>query len=165
MVLLTSCGKHWYKPRGHLLFSMKPKGGGPGYNLGWDHGCESGAGTQFGGNIYKYFYKWRKDPDIASSRPDIEKIRRRYPEELKDVNWNDPQDIKRNFADYNLVFWDAHFVCRQVTLGTVQMADMTPTLPGETRYDPAAHSIGNVYSISGKGDPRLGSPASTGGHW
>ncbi len=166
ILFLASCGKHWYKPRGYLLFSMKPKGGSPGYSLGWDHGCESGAGTQFGGGFFVSFYRWKKDPDIASSRPNIERIRRKYGDkELKDVNWNDPEDIKRNFADYNLVFWDAHFLCRQVTLGTLQMADMTPNLPGETRYNPESHYIGQVYSITSKGDPRLGSPASTGGHW
>ena len=45
LFILSSCTtKNWYKPRGYLLFSMKPKGGSPGYGLGWDHGCESGAG-------------------------------------------------------------------------------------------------------------------------
>jgi len=162
---ITSCSTpNWWKPRGYLLFSMLPKGGSPGYNLGWTHGCQSGAGTQFGGGIYKTMYAWSRDPDISTSKPDIEKIRRRYKKELKDVNWNDPADIKRNFADYNLVFWDAHFLCRQVILGTVQMADMDPTLPGDTRYNPAAHHIGSVYKINGKGDPRWGSPRS-GGYW
>jgi len=166
-IFLSSCAtKNWYKPRGYLLFSMKPKGGSPGYSLGWDHGCESGAGTQFGGSFFVSFYKWKKDPDIASTRPDIEKIRRKYGnKELKDINWNDPKDIKRNFADYNLVFWDAHFLCRQVTLGTLQMAGMDPSLPGGVRYDPTAHHIGSIYSITSKGDNRIGSSSSTGGYW
>ena len=166
-IFVSSCAtKNWYKPRGYLLFSMKPKGGSPGYSLGWDHGCQSGAGTQFGGAFFVSFYKWSKDPDIASSRPNIERIRVKYgKKELKNINWNDLEDIKRNFADYNLVFWDAHFLCRQVVLGTVQMAGMTPNLPGEARYNPEAHHIGSIYSITSKGDPRLGSPAGTGGHW
>ncbi len=166
MFMLLSCSTpNWYKPRGYLLFSMKPQGGSPGFDLGWVHGCQSGAGTQFGGAFFKSFYKWSKDPDIASSRPNLERIRKRYPKELKDINWNDPKEIKKNFADYNLVFWDAHFLCRQVTLGTLQMAGMTPNLPGETRYNPSAHHLGSIYNLSGKNDPRIGSPASTGGHW
>ncbi len=165
-LIFSSCTvKNWYKPRGYLLFSMKPKGGSPGYSLGWDHGCESGAGTQFGGAFFKTFYTWKKDPDIALARPDFEKIRRRYPKELKDVNWNDPDDIKRNLKDYNLVFWDAHFLCRQVVLGTLQMAGMEPNLPGDARYKPEAHHLGNIYSITDKGDARLGAKAGTGGLW
>ncbi len=164
--IFSSCSvKNWYKPRGYLLFSMRPKGGSPGYSLGWDHGCESGAGTQFGGAFFKTFYTWKKDPDIALSRPDVEKIRRRYPKELKDINWNDPEDVKRNFKDYNLVFWDAHFLCRQVVLGTLQMGGLEPNLPGDARYKPEAHHIGNVYSITDKGDARLGAKAGTGGLW
>lgn len=166
VTFLSSCSTpNWYKPRGYLLFSMMPKGGSPGYSLGWIHGCQSGAGTQFGGSFFLSSYKWSKDPDITSVRGDREVIRKRYPKRLKDINWNDEVDIKRNFSDYRLVFWDAHFLCRQVVLGTLQMGGMTPNLPGEARYNPADHHIGNIYSITSKGDPRLGSPAGTGGHW
>lgn len=165
---ITSCSPvpYWWKPRGYLLFSMMPKGGSPGYNLGWVHGCHSGAGSQFGGGFFKTFYTWKRDPDLTITKPDINKIRKKYgKKELKDVNWDDPADVKKNLSDYNLVFWDAHFVCRQVVLGTLQMADMTPTLPGQVRYDPAAHSVGNVWKTNAKGDVRLGSPAGTGGYW
>lgn len=162
----ASCAnKHWWKPRGYLLFSMKPKGGSPGYNLGWMHGCESGAGTQFGGGIYKTIYKWKRDPDLTVQNYDVAKIYAKYgTKELKNVDWNDPVDVKKNIADYNLVFWDAHFVCRQTVLGTVQMANMDPVLPGGVRYDPAAHHIGSVWKLDGKGDTRYGSPR-TGGLW
>ena len=76
-----------------------------------------------------------------------------------------PRDIKRNLKDYNLVFWDAHFLCRQVVLGTLQMGGMTPNLPGDARYKPEAHHLGNIYSITDKGDARLGAKAGTGGLW
>ena len=165
-IFASSCSTpNWYKPRGYLLFSMMPKGGSPGYNLGWVHGCESGAGTQFGGAFFVSMYKWRKDPDIATSRPNYAIIKERYKKELKDVNWNDEKDIKRNLTDYNIVFWDAHFLCRQTVLGTLQMAGMEPNLPGDTRFDPQAHHIGSIYNMSAKGDNRLGSPSGTGGWW
>lgn len=145
---------------------MKPKGGSPGYDLGWIHGCQSGAGSQFGGSFFKSFYTWARDPDLTTTKPDIAKIRKRYgSKELKKVNWNDPVDIKKNLADYNAVFWDAHFACRQIVLGTLQMAGMDPVLPGKVRYDPGAHNLGSVYRLNGKGDVRLGSPAGTGGYW
>ncbi len=163
VIFLASCStKHWWKPRGELLFSMMPEGGTPGFELGWKHGCESGAGTQFGGGIYKTFYTWRRDPDITSTKPDIEKIREKYGDnELKDINWSDPDEVKKNFADYNIVFWDAHFVCRQVVIGTLQMAKMDPPLPGAVRYDPTAHHVGSVWRLNGKGDARIGST----GYW
>ena len=163
---LGSCSTpYWYKPRGYLLFSMMPKGGSPGYNLGWIHGCQSGAGTQFGGTFYKMFYNWTKDTDIISSKPDIERIRKRYPKDLAGIDWSDPRDIKRNFDDYKLVFWDGHFLCRQIILGTLQMAGMDPILPGGDRFEVGKHSIGSVYSLQSKGDVRWGSPAGTGGYW
>lgn len=166
LITFTSCSvPNWYKPRGYLLFSMMPKGGSPGYNLGWIHGCESAGGTQFGGSIYQSYYTWRRDPDITSSRPNIEVIKARYKKELKAVNWNDPKDVERNLSDYNLVFWDAHYFCRQTILGTLNTADMNPPLPGQARYDPGAHSIGNIYKINAKGDPRLGSTGPSGGYW
>ncbi len=162
LAFISSCNvPNWYKPRGYLLFSMMPKGGSPGFNLGWIHGCESGAGTQFGGAVYQSYYTWKRDPDITSSKPDVEKIRRRYKKELKDINWNNPEEVKSNFADYNMIFWDAHYFCRQTILGTLNTAAMNPPLPGDTRYDMGAHSIGNVYKINGKGDPRYGST----GYW
>ncbi len=166
IIFIQSCSTpNWYKPSGYMLFRMMPKGGSPGFNLGWIHGCESALGTQFAGSFYISFYKWRRDPDIASSNPDIAKIRQRYgKKELKAVNWNDISEVKANFSDYNGVFWDAHYFCRQTTLGTLQMAGMTPTLPGETRYNPSAHHLGSIYKLDGKNDPRIGSPVS-GGYW
>lgn len=166
LIIILSCSTpNWYKPMGYMIFSMMPKGGSPGFNLGWMHGCESGLGSQFGGAFYMTFYTWKRDPDITSSKPDINKIKQRYKKELKDINWNNDQEVKKNFADYNMVFWDAHYFCRQTVLGTLQTAGMNPALPGGVRYDPAAHSIGSIYKINAKGDARLGSPAATGGYW
>lgn len=145
---------------GYRLFHQMPKGGSPGYNLGWIHGCQSGAGSQFGGAMYMSFYTWSRDPDITSTKPNISVIRERYKSELRGINWNDPEDVKRNFADYNMVFWDAHYFCRQTILGSLQAAKMHPKLPGEDRYDPEEHSIGNVWKINGKGDTRIGT-----GNW
>ncbi len=134
-----------------------PKNGSPGFKLGWIHGCESGLGSQFGGAIGMSFYTWHKDPDIASSNPNIPEIKKRYPEELKDINWDDLSDIKKNFSDYNTIFWGAHSFCRHSRHGLLQTAGMTAPLPGETRYDPMAHSVGNIWKIDGKGDTRIGS--------
>jgi len=139
-----------------MLFSQMPKGGSPGYNLGWTHGCQSGLSTQFAGAIGATFYQWSRDPDITSTNPNIPAIKERYSKELKDVNWNDPADIKRNFSDYNLVFWDAHGFCRQTALGTLRSSLGNPPLPGETRYDPSAHHIGGIYNIGGPYDSRIG---------
>jgi hypothetical protein len=163
LFFITSCSvPNWWKPRGYLLFSMMPKGGTPGHDLGWIHGCQSGAGTQFGGEIYMSFYTWSRDTDMTVSNPDIAKIRNKYGnKELKNVNWNDPEDVKRNISDYNEVFWSAHFVCRQTILGSIQMGGINPPLPGETRYDPAAHHLGSIYKLNGKGDARIGST----GYW
>jgi len=155
-----SCAPNWYKPMGQTLFSQMPKGGSPGYNLGWIHGCQSGLGSQFAGAFYMSFYSWSKDPDIASANPDIAKIKMRYKKELKDVNWNNPADVKRNFSDYNTIFWGSHIFCRHSALGILQTAAMNPALPGQERYDPMAHSIGNIWKINGKGDTRIGT-----GNW
>ena len=111
------------------------------------------------------FYTWSKDADIASSTPNIEKIKQRYKSELKDVNWNDPADIKKNFSDYNSIFWNAHIFCRHTVLGTLQTADMTPKIPGETRFDPQAHSVSNVWRLYGRGDTRIGSGAGSESMW
>ena len=155
VLILTSCSTpNWYKPSGYRIFSQMPKGGTPGYNLGWIHGCTSGAGTQFGGAIYITAYKWSRDVDITSSTPNIPVIKERYKKELAGVNWNDPADIKKNFDDYNMVFWDAHLFCRQTILGTIQSATMNAPKPGEVRYDPGIHSIANIWKINGKGDTR-----------
>ena len=155
-----SCAPNWYKPMGQTLFSQMPKGGSPGYNLGWIHGCQSGLGSQFAGAFYMSFYSWSKDSDIASSNPNIAKIKTRYKKELKDVNWNDPADVKRNFSDYNTIFWGSHIFCRHSALGILQTAAMNPVLPGQERYDPMGHSLGNIWKINGKGDTRIGT-----GNW
>ena len=152
---LNSCSKYWYKPMG-FIFRHAPKEGSPGFRLGWMHGCESGLGTQFGGAIYQSFYSWKRDADIASSNPDYKKIKDRYKKELRDVNWNNLQDIKKNFSDYNTIFWGGHYFCRQSVLGTLKAADMNPALPDEERFNPMAHSIGNVFKMTSVGDTRIG---------
>ncbi len=157
-LICSACSvPNWYKPMGYTLFKQMPKGGSPGYNLGWIHGCESGLGTQFGGSIYMSFYHWKRDVDIASSSPDIDKIRRRYKKELSKINWEDSSDVKKNLSDYNTIFWGAHAFCRHAAVGALQSAAMTPPLPGETRYDPMAHSLGNVWKLNARGDVRIGS--------
>ena len=155
---LASCSTpNWYKPFGNLVFSQMPEGGSPGYNLGWKHGCESGLSTQFAGAIGMTFYQWSRDPDITSTNPNIPAIKERYKKELKGVNWNDQADIKRNFSDYNLVFWDAYGFCKQTALGTLRATIGAPSLPGGVRYNPAAHHVGQIYSIDGPFDARIGS--------
>ena len=111
------------------------------------------------------FYSWSRDPDISSANPDIEKIRKRYPEKLKGINWDDPVEVKKNFDDYNAVFWSAHIFCRHSALGILQSSNMTPPLPGAKRYDPGAHSLGNVYELRGKGDTRFGSEGAGISNW
>jgi len=157
LILFNSCActKYWYKPMG-WIFKNIPKEGSPGFRLGWIHGCESGLGTQFGGAIYQSFYTWKRDPDIASSNPDYNKIRKRYKKELKDINWNNVAEIKKNLNDYNTVFWMGHYFCRQTIIGTLQTADMAPPVADEERYDPMAHSLGNIFKMTGKGDTRIG---------
>ena len=46
--------------------------------------------------------------------------------------------------------------CRHTVLGILQTAGMDPTLPGDARYNPVSHSIGNVWKLTGKGDTRIG---------
>lgn len=162
VLFLSNCSTpNWYKPYGYLLFRQMPKGGTPGFRLGWVHGCESGLGTQFAGAVYMSFYTWKRDPDIASIDPNIPKIRARYKKELRDVNWNNAAEVKKNFSDYNTIFWGAHAFCRHSALGVLHTADMEPPLPGDERYKMGAHSIGNVFKIT-KRDVRLGV---NGGMW
>lgn len=161
LFLITNCSTpNWYKPLGHQMFSQMPKGS-PGFELGWIHGCQSGLGSQFGGAMYMTFYTWSKDPDIASSNPDIPKIRARYKKELKNINWDDANEVKKNFSDYNTIFWTAHSFCRHSALQTNYNAGFEPPLPGDARYDPAARGIGDIWKIDGPRDTRLGS----GGMW
>jgi hypothetical protein len=162
LIFTSSCGPYWYKPHGSI-FKMTPKGGSPGFNLGWKHGCESGLGTQFGGAVYMTFYTWHRDVEITKNNPtpaDIETVRLRYPEELKGVNWNNPQDVEKNFRHYNSIFWQGHNFCRQSILGSLQNAAMTPAIPGDERVDFTKGAIGNIYKIDGRGDARLGN-----GYW
>lgn len=163
ILFLSSCSlpANWWKPDGYVLFRQMPKGGSPGYNLGWIHGCQSGLGSQFATAIYHTFYTWSRDPDITSVNPDIAKIKARYKKELKDVNWNNPAEVRKNFSDYNTIFWGAHAFCRHSALGILQAAAMTPKLPGEDRHTWDEHSLGNIYKINGKGDTRYGA----GGLW
>ncbi len=155
ILLLTSCQKNWYKPGGYL-FSNMPKGGTPGFELGWTHGCQSGMGSQFGSAFFMTFYTWSRDPDITSSVPDLEKIKNRYKKELGKVNWDDPKEVKKNLSDYNTIFWPAHAYCRHSTLGMLQTAGLTPDLASNPRWDPTQHSIGAVWKLTGKGDVRIG---------
>ena len=156
-LLLTSCSTpNWYKPYGYTMFKKVPKDGSPGFKLGWIQGCQSGLGSQFGGGLFMYFYTWSRDPDITSVNPDINKIRLRYKKELAGVNWNNRDDINKNFGDYNTIFWNAHGFCRASILGMLQTAGMNPTLPGDERYDPGAEPFGKVWSLHGKGDTRIG---------
>ena len=115
--LLTSCNRYWYKPYGKI-FNHKPSGS-PGLELGWMHGCESGLGTQFGGAIMMTFYSWNKDETIAAysgeninpNDPKIIEVRNKYGKDF-DIDWNNPQEIAKNFNDYNIIFWRAHIFCR-----------------------------------------------------
>lgn len=162
LILISGCSKYWYKPMGSV-FELMPKGGSPGFNLGWTHGCESGLGTQFGGAIYMTFYTWHRDVEITKANPtpeDIEKVRKRYPKELKGVNWDDPEDVKKNFRHYNYVFWQGHPFCRQRALGRLQNAGMNPAIPTQERIDFPKGAIGNIYKIDGRGDARWGN-----GYW
>jgi hypothetical protein len=158
---LAACAPNWYKPMGQMLFSYMPKDGSPGFKLGWIHGCQSGLGSQFAGAFYMTFYTWSRDPDITSSNPNIQVIRERYKKELKDINWDNPAEVKKNFSDYNTIFWGAHSFCRHSALGILQTARMAPTLPGDERFDPGAHNLGSIWRITGKGDTRIGA----GGNW
>jgi len=45
-------------------------------------------------------------------------------------------------------------------LGILQTADMSPPLPGQERYNPMGHSLGNIWKMNGKGDTRIGT-----GNW
>ena len=154
-ILISACGPYWYKPYGRL-FTRLPKGGTPGFNLGWNHGCESGLATQFGGAFYMAFYSWRKDPDIVSSNPNINRIRDRYRNELRKVNWNDIAEVNINLKDYNSAFGLSYNYCRHSALGILQTAGMTPTLASDDmRFTPGAHNLGSIYKIDGKGDSRL----------
>ena len=157
--LLTNCAPYWYKPMGYRIFRQMPKDGTPGYRLGWLQGCHSGLSTQFAGSFFITFYYWNRDVDITSSNPDFVKIRMRYKKELKDVNWDNKKEVLKNFSDYNTIFWTAHNFCRQQAHGTMQASNMTPSLPGEDRYDPAAHNLGSIWRINGRGDTRIGSAA------
>ncbi len=161
IIALSNCVPNWWKPYGYQVFKQMPKNGSPGYTLGWIHGCQSGLGSQFGGAIYMTFYTWSRDPDIASVNPDIPKIRARYKKELRAVNWDNPADVKKNFSDYNTIFWGAHSFCRHSTLGILQTAAMAPKLPGEDRHTWDEHSLGNIWKINGKGDTRY----AVGGLW
>jgi hypothetical protein len=158
LLLLSSCGDghYWYRPYGRL-FNYMPKGGTPGFELGWRHGCESGLGSQFGGAIYMTFYTWHKDVDIMTSvkTPEIiDRIRKRYPKELGSIDWNNPAEVNKNFSDYSTVFWNSHIFCRHAIVGQLQMSGMAPPNPGEDRFVPGADNLNSIYKIDGKGDAR-----------
>ncbi len=165
LIFTSSCVRNWWKPISYRVFNQMPEGGSPGFNLGWIHGCESGLGSNFGGAFFMSFYSWKKDVDIMSANPDIPKIRERYKDDLKDVNWDDPEEVKRNFSDYKQIFWSAHIFCRHTVLQTLQSANMEPPQAGDVRYDPMAHSLENIWCLHCKGDARIGSPAPGAGFW
>ncbi|MDA9817988.1 hypothetical protein N9C35_03010 [Flavobacteriaceae bacterium] len=154
LFLLSGCYPNWYKPYGKIFRHM-PEKGSPGFKLGWLHGCESGLGTQFGGAFMMTFYSWAKDPKISSYAteekinpydPQILSVKKKYGSKL-DINWDDPNEIKQNFYDYNTVFWRVHIFCRHATLQTLKGSGITPPLPNQQRYNPAAHSIMNVWKF------------------
>lgn len=155
LFLLTACGPYWYKPYGKI-FTQVPKDGDPGYRTGWMDGCESGLATQFGSGIMMTFYKWKKDPDLSVANPDLYLIRQKYGNKW-DINWNDEEEIKANIRHYKSVFWISHLFCRHAIIGTYQTSkdaygkSMDPTLPGQQRYVPGAHSLGNIWSFQGRG--------------
>ncbi|MDA0901883.1 MAG: hypothetical protein O3B09_00535 [Proteobacteria bacterium] len=162
-IILTGCYDNWYKPHGYS-FKHAPKTGSPGFKLGFKHGCESGFANNFGGTFYMTFYSWSKDRDLVIENPDIEKLRKRYEKEMP-INWDDPEEVKKNVNDYKKVFWQAHRFCRHSVLGThhasgtmEQGGSWEPTLPGQERYSPGgpkAHTIGNVWSFRGRGNSNL----------
>ena len=154
ILFISSCHPNWYKPHGKL-FRQMPEGS-PGFQLGWLHGCQSGMGTQFGSAIFMTFYGWSRDIDITSVTPNIEAIKKRYPKKLKGVNWNDLNDIKKNFSDYNTIFWAAHAFCRHSTLGILQNSGLEPDLSAGGRWHPHQHTIGAAWKMTGKGDTRIG---------
>lgn len=157
LLFTSSCTSYWYKPMGARVFKYKPKEGTPGFKLGWEHGCESGLATQFGNSFYMDFYQWKKDPQISMANPspnDVDMIRRRYGKELN-INWNNPEEVRKNFSDYKNVFWVSHAFCRHTALGSQQAAGANPGLPGEGYlYDPGKWSVGNVWKMDAKGDTR-----------
>jgi hypothetical protein len=160
LFLLVSCNRYWYKPYGKI-FNHKPEGS-PGLELGWIHGCESGLGTQFGGAIMMTFYSWKKDETIAAytgefidlNDPKIKEVRKKYGKDL-DIDWNNSNEIKKNFNEYNMIFWRAHIFCRHSILGTLSNSNMTPPLPSESRYNIGSHSPMNVWKIDSENNFRL----------
>ena len=159
-LLITACGPYWYKPYGRI-FSHAPKDGNPGYRTGWIHGCESGLATQFGSAFMMSFYQWKKDPNLAIDKPDMNLVYQTYKDKW-DINWNNEEEIKENIKHYRKVFWFAHAFCRHSIIGTYQTAAdaynataMNPPLPGEQRFVPGKHNLGNIYSIYGRGNSQL----------
>ena len=149
LLIFTGCYKNWYKPMGKIFDTM-PKGGTSGFNLGWIHGCESGLATQFGGEAYKMFYAWKKDPDIISINPNFERVKKRYRSELKNVDWKNQKEVEKNFNDYKKIHPIAYYQCRQTVLGTLQSASMTPNLPGDNALiQPLGHNVWNVFQVMG----------------
>lgn len=149
---LSSCGPYWYKPYG-IVFKDMPRGGTPGFNLGWRHGCESGLATQFGGAITMSFYEWRKDPDIVRVNPNLDVIRKRYKKELN-IDWNNPTVVNKNISDYKTIFSIARAHCKYAIYGSLQLAGIEPNLPGEERFVPGKHNLHNIYTVDDKGDTR-----------
>lgn len=160
-LLLTSCSTpNWYKPYGYMMFKKLPKGGSPGFTLGWQHGCESGLATNFGGGIYMYFYSWKRDVDIVSSNPNYDRVRKRYKKELAAVNWNDQADMSKNFSDYNTIFFNAYGFCKASVVGILQTAGLTPKLPNSERWVLGEEKVGSVWAIDLRGDTRIGAMGS-----
>jgi len=159
LLFITACGPYWYKPYGKI-FKQAPKDGTVGYRMGWIHGCESGLATQFGSAFMMTFYKWKKDPDLSITKPDLNLVRKKYQNKWN-INWNDESEIKKNIRHYQKIFWIGHIFCRHSIVGTYQLAksahggNFDPPLPGEQRYNPSSHSLGNIYSFHGRGNANL----------
>ena len=155
ILLLSGCGgnsKYLLKPHGYTFLTQAPQEGTPGFRLGWYHGCESGFGSQFGGEFFMAFYTWQRDQDLIIKNPDIAKIKAKYEKELP-IDWNNPEEIKKNLSDYKKVFWHAHSFCRHTALGTHQASASPgnnvyePPLPGEQHFKPGGHNLSNIYSF------------------
>ena len=95
LFFITSCNKYWYKPASYVL-NNGPKKGSPGYLLGWNHGCQSGMATNFGGPLFLWLWDYKKDADLVRHDRDLEKLRVKYEKELP-INWDDPEEVAKKY--------------------------------------------------------------------
>ena len=153
IIITTSCNDSWYKPGAHLL-DNGPKTGSPGFLLGWRHGCESGISGSFTGNMFMYFWDYKRDPELMRKDLNTELLKEKYAKELP-INWNDSEEVKKMISDYKQPFWSAHAYCRHYGIQTLQMSDMAPANPKEARYVLGSHNVGSIWRLDARGDNRL----------